>query len=303
MIARMTNARAGAMQTRRCGSPPPAERWGGVGGGGAYAFASTPHPGSRCSPTLPTTRFARRGRVARRAFRMSHQVLAATTAALLLLGSSAFAAQPVRRVAIDVQPYYEAARKPDAPPKVSVGRTFDAILSSVKREDIVAARDAVEANPQNVTPMTLMVLAIRLYDVGLRDDAVFWFYVAKARYTTLEDVVDVKAAGLSDTGGAVKNFAVLAGPFINGYAFCDPAKQHAIVGKAIDWVEAHPYAVVFLSGLPGKPGDRAANLGQSIKTQRARAAQEHAQLSEPKFAAQFAKARSRNKAETLFCWK
>ena len=30
--------------------------------------------------------------------------------------------------------------------------------------------------------MTMMVLAIRLYDVGLRDDAVFWFYAAKDRY-------------------------------------------------------------------------------------------------------------------------
>ena len=41
--------------------------------------------------------------------------------------------------------------------------------------------------------MTMMVLAIRLYDVGLRDDAVFWFYVARARYITLEDVLDVSA--------------------------------------------------------------------------------------------------------------
>ena len=37
--------------------------------------------------------------------------------------------------------------------------------------------------------MTLMVLAIRLYDVGgCRDDAVFWFYAAENRYLTLEDV-------------------------------------------------------------------------------------------------------------------
>ena len=230
-------------------------------------------------------------------------IAGATAAALLLLASSAFAAQPVRRVTIDVQPYYEAARKPDVPPRVSVGRSFDGMLSSLKREDIVAARDAVEADPQNVTPMTLMVLAIRLYDMGLRDDAVFWFYVAKARQATLEDVVDVKTAGLSDIGGTVKNFAVLAGPFINGYAFCDPAKQYATSGKAIDWVEAHPYAVVFLAGLPGKPGDRTANLRQSIKTQRARAEQEQVQLNEPKFAAQLAKARKKNKSETLFCWK
>ena len=39
-----------------------------------------------------------------------------------------------------------------------------------------------------------MVLAIRFYDVGLRDDAVFWFYAAKDRYLTLDEVVDVAAA-------------------------------------------------------------------------------------------------------------
>ena len=47
-------------------------------------------------------------------------------------------------------------------------------LASNKRSDILAARDRILADPKVVTPMTMMVLAIRLYDVGLRDDAVFW---------------------------------------------------------------------------------------------------------------------------------
>jgi len=37
----------------------------------------------------------------------------------------------------------------------------------------------IVARPEAVTPMTMMVLAIRLYDVGLRDDAVFWFYASR----------------------------------------------------------------------------------------------------------------------------
>ena len=48
------------------------------------------------------------------------------------------------------------------------------------------------AKPKLVTPMTMMVLAIRFYDVGLRDDAVFWFYVAKDRYIVMSEVLDVK---------------------------------------------------------------------------------------------------------------
>ena len=45
--------------------------------------------------------------------------------------------------------------------------------------------------------MTMMVLAIRLYDVGLRDDAVFWFYVAKDRTIVLSDVLNVKTPQLA----------------------------------------------------------------------------------------------------------
>ena len=45
--------------------------------------------------------------------------------------------------------------------------------------------------------MTMMVLSIRLYDVGLRDDAVFWFYVAKDRYIVLSEVLNVKAPQLA----------------------------------------------------------------------------------------------------------
>jgi hypothetical protein len=47
----------------------------------------------------------------------------------------------------------------------------------------------IVAKPQVVTPMTMMVLAIRLYDVGLRDDAVFWFYASKDRFQTLTEFV------------------------------------------------------------------------------------------------------------------
>jgi hypothetical protein len=93
--------------------------------------------------------------------------------------------------------------------------------------------------------MTLMVLAIRLYDVGLRDDAVFWFYVAKNRYLTLEDVVDVSMPGLASVNAAMKNFAGQVGPYINGYAFCDPGKQHDTMLKAIAWVEKNPYDQIF----------------------------------------------------------
>jgi len=151
----------------------------------------------------------------------------AVAAALLLFSIHGLAAEPVRRVGIEVQPFYQAAREPGGQPQVGVGTQYNDLLASNRREDILAARDLIAGKPGTVTPMTLMVLAIRFYDVGLRDDAVFWFYAAKDRYIVFSDVADVKASVLQQADDAMRAFATLAGPIINGYAFCDLAKQHA----------------------------------------------------------------------------
>src|SRR4051812_25091627 len=109
--------------------------------------------------------------------------------ALLALAMPVLAAERVTRVDIYVEPYYAAAESPDGHPMVAIGKIFDELLTSTKREDIVAARDKIASDPKVITPMTMMVLAIRLYDLGLRDDSVFWFYAAKDRYITLAAVV------------------------------------------------------------------------------------------------------------------
>ena len=226
----------------------------------------------------------------------------AVTAAALL-SSVAFAAEPVRSVAIYVQPFYESAKVPGERPRVSVGAQFNDLLSSNKREDIVAARDRILAAPKLVTPMTMMVLAIRLYDVGLRDDAVFWFYAAKDRYIVLSEVLDVKTPQLAAADDAVRNFATLAGPVINGYAFCDLAKQKAAHAKAVEWIEANPYEVMFRPDIPALAGDRAANAKRAIASAKDRAAKERAFFDDPKSVADYYALRKRNEADVKFCWK
>ena len=54
----------------------------------------------------------------------------------------------------------------------------------------------------------------------------------------------------------MRSFSTLAGPFINGYAFCDVANQQAIRAKALDWVEKNPYEAIFMERLPAKSSDR-----------------------------------------------
>jgi hypothetical protein len=152
--------------------------------------------------------------------------------------------------------------------------------------------------------MTLMVLAIRLYDVGLRDDAVFWFYAAKDRYLTLEHVIDVIPGGLASVAVAVRDFTKLAGPFINGYAFCDVTNQQAIRAKALEWVEKNPYEAIFMERLTAKaPGDPRAALSRAVAEVTKMAAEERAYLSIPKNVAEMRDTRAKNGMDEKFCWK
>ena len=222
---------------------------------------------------------------------------------VLLTPPAALAAEPVRHVGIHVQPYYAAADSPDAAPTVAVGASYSELLASTRREDILAVRDKIAADPALVTPMTMMVLAIRLYDVGLRDDAAFWFYAAKDRYLILADVVDIDRAGLAQVEDAVRNFVVLGGPFFNGYAFCDIANQQAIRQKALAWGEEHPYAAMFMTRLPARPGGRDENHLRSLARLKADAEKERAYFDDPAKLAEFLATRKKNEMDAKFCWQ
>ena len=210
--------------------------------------------------------------------------------------------KPVKQIDIYVTPFYESAKTLDGHPTVAVATAFDAQLSSNKREDILAVRDAIQAQSKLITPMTLMVLAIRLYDVGLRDDAVFWFYVAKDRYRTMADVVDMKSAPLAQANDAIGAFASLAGPTINAYAFCNLAKQRDEKVKSIAWTEQHPYEAVFMEKLPALPGDRTQNLRKSIEGLKESAQKERQYLDDPKNLEDFNKDRKENHVAEQYCW-
>lgn len=224
-------------------------------------------------------------------------------AAVLVYCCSAFAAEPVHQIGIYVQPFYQSARTPDDRPVVAVGKQYNDLLSANRREDILAARDLIVANPKLVTPMVLMVLAIRLYDVGLRDDAVFWFYVAKERYIVMADVLDTRTRLLAQADDAVRSFATLAGPIINGYAFCDLTKQQEAHARAVAWVEANPYEVMFMERAPALPGNRAENHKRGLANAKERLAKERAYFEDAKNRDTFYATRKADEADVKFCWK
>ena len=220
-----------------------------------------------------------------------------------LAATSALAAYQVRSVPVKVAPFYEAAEHREQKPRVAIASGFDRQLASLDARDIEAVRDAVRADPARVSPVTMMVLAVRLYDVGLRDDSVFWFHAARDRMATASAVLDDSYKEIAKVEATVRAFSLRAGPTINGYALCDPARQARLRREAIDWVEKNPYETVFVETIPAKPGDRRANLAQSLKTLRAEAAEDAATLSRPEGAAKLAQSRRETKADEMYCWK
>ena len=194
---------------------------------------------------------------------MTRRTLLGIASAAAFSVSMAQAAEPVRQIGIYVQPYYEAAREPGGTPRVAVGRSFAG-------------------------------LARRLGVLVLRREG---------SLLTLGGVVDVATGGLAQVEQAVRDFAMLAGPFINGYAFCDVANQQAIRAKALDWVEKNSYEAMFMERLPAKSSNRRQALVKAHALIRDNAAKERAYLQDPANVAKLRADRAANGADDKYCWK
>ncbi|MDO5091571.1 MAG: hypothetical protein Q4D61_08485 [Cardiobacteriaceae bacterium] len=218
---------------------------------------------------------------------------------LILAAGLAHSAEPIRTIDIHVTPYYAAGN----PPQINIGLDFQQLLASDKREDILAARDRIAANPAGITPMSMMVLAIRLYDVGERDESVFWHYAAKNRFYTLMNAVDPDASGLFEARHAMNAFVELAGPYHNSYAFCERDRQPAIAKRAIDWVEANPYAAIDHPNMVPLPGGTQENVKKTIAKLRDAQQKEAEQLNDPAFWQEFQQQRRDKGVDEQFCWK
>src|ERR1044071_3318273 len=119
-----------------------------------------------------------------------------------------------------VTPYYNSKG-----PDVSVGR-FSPGLASVKESDFLATIAPMKKDWDRLTFPELYVGAIRLYDLGYRKEAVYWFYSAQYRGRQFGILLDQTRMGsIGDPGfellHAQNAFYQLVGPYINGYAFGD----------------------------------------------------------------------------------
>jgi hypothetical protein len=227
----------------------------------------------------------------------------AAAVALALLALPAAAVEQVRFIKLEVEPFYVSSASREGRPRIGPLIKYNEQLASKRREDIAAARDAMAAEAATTSPMALMVLAIRLYDVGLRDDAVFWFYAARDRLATLSAVLDVDTRALAPNEKATRAFALKAGPAINGYAYCDIAKQKETRHRALAWVAQNPYQLLFSEQLPARPGERKANLQRAIESLRAAEQEDADYLALPANVEKLQAARRETSADEKYCWK
>jgi hypothetical protein len=119
-----------------------------------------------------------------------------------------------------VTPYYDSKG-----PQISVGR-FSSGLASAKEDDFLNTIAQMKKNWDRLTFPELYVAAIRLYDLGYRKEAVYWFYSAQYRGRQFGVLLDQAKMGSIGSPGfellhAQNAFYQLVGTYINGYAFGD----------------------------------------------------------------------------------
>jgi len=240
--------------------------------------------------------------------RLRHFAIALSLAAPVLAVAQATSAPapakiaPVVQLSVDVPPFYVAGASYGAPPQVAVDPLYDKLLASPRRADIQQAVVAIASKPELVKPDTLIVLAMRLYDVGLRDDAVFWYYAGRDRYLTMAQVLDMRSIQLMRSAEVTEAFLRAAGPAMDGYAYCSIAHQAEQEDRAIAWVATHPYKILGYTELPAATEDRNAALTDAVNHLRDASRKKKVLLAEPKTLADLEDARQRNHAHERYCW-
>ncbi len=236
--------------------------------------------------------------------RLATLACALLAAPVLALAQAASApVRPVVQLGVDVPPYYVAGARYGEPPKVAVDPAYDALLSSKNPQDIVKARDAIDAKPELVKPQTLIVLAMRLYEIGLRDEAVFWYYAGRDRFLTMEMVLDMRSMQLIRSAEIVESFERAAGPAMDGYAYCSIAHQAEREDRAIDWVAAHPYKILGYTELPAQSEDRNAALAAAVTHLRDASRKKKELLADPATLKQLEDARLANHSHERYCFR
>ncbi|MFZ1018114.1 MAG: hypothetical protein WAN39_09605 [Candidatus Cybelea sp.] len=129
-----------------------------------------------------------------------------------------------------VTPYYNSSG-----PVIKIGKFSSGLASKVPGQ-FVATIVRMKQQWSTLNFVELYVGAMRLYDLGYRNEATYWFYTAQFRGRQYAALVDPNKLGSIGSPGfelshAQDAFFQLAGPNINGYAFGDVDGLRKIVAE------------------------------------------------------------------------
>jgi hypothetical protein len=153
--------------------------------------------------------------------------------AVLLLASCNRTPDTQNRMPIYITPFYDSAEL-----HVEVGE-YSHGLRANDRQTVQETIADMKINWPLLRPDAMYVAAIRLYDLGLKDESVYWFYSAQYRsklFTILIDQAHVDSHGGKpfELKQAYDAFHQLAGEYINGYAFGNPVNLARTVAQVQD---------------------------------------------------------------------
>lgn len=121
---------------------------------------------------------------------------------------------------IAVTPFYDSEG-----PQISVGN-YSQRLGNTNLGELNSLAEEMAQQKHALTPEEMYVLAIRFYDLGDKDESVYWYYEAQFRAKLFQQAIEpaqmVRVGEPAfELNAAYQSFQHLAGDFINGYAGCD----------------------------------------------------------------------------------
>lgn len=121
------------------------------------------------------------------------------------------------------EPYYNYK-----PLKINIGKYSEQLMTSDTTQ-LLDLANKIKADIDNVTIETLYILAVRLYDLGKKDESFYWFHTSKTRARIFIEMLDPnKIGGIGSDAFELKQlfstFNQIVGVYINGYGFNDVEK-------------------------------------------------------------------------------
>src|ERR1044071_2753535 len=150
-----------------------------------------------------------------------------------------------------ITPYYNSKG-----PTIEVG-PFSSGLAAKNESEFIATIAKMKKSWDTLNFAETYVASIRLYDLGFRNESIYWFYSAQYRGRLFASLIDRDKMGSMGAPGfelyqAQNAFQQLVGPYINGYAFGDIDRLVPIIERGQN--SSGPNKDLFARNVQGEVG-------------------------------------------------